>query len=296
MSAILKQALKPLEKYLDQKDLVEICVNQPGEVWLEKTSGDWVLRKDDGLSLKNLKDIAHLLATYSGQEFSEKYPGLSCHIPEYGYRIQVVSGPTVESGIMFSIRVGTAKLFPLESYMDAATALQMQQWIEKGKNIIVSGGTSSGKTTFINSATRYIPKDCRVVIIEDVKELVQHNKNSVRFIKSKSGSDVAKVSYRDLINWTMRSRPDRIIVGELTTDNTAAFLRLLNTGHAGGMTSLHASSIEQAIDALEMNASLSGELHGDRVRDYALKSLDIIVQLHRQSRSKIEAEVKFFNA
>ncbi len=293
MDAILRKALAPIEKYLDQKDLVEICINRPGEVVLETTSGEWISKKDSNLTIQNLHKIASLLATYSGQDFSDSVPAVACHIPDYGYRIQIVFGSMVESGVCFSIRVGTSRLFELESYMDAETAERLKQAIIKGRTIVVSGGTSTGKTTFINSASRYIPENCRVVVIEDVKEIMQHHKNFLRILKSKSGSDVANVTYKDIINWTTRLRPDRILMGELTTDNSHVFLRIINTGHAGCMTTLHADSPEQAIDAIEQNCSLSGELHGDRIRDYVLKSTDIIIQLHRHHRSNIEAEVRF---
>lgn len=293
MDAILRKALSPLEKYLNQKDLVEICINRPGEVMLEDTSGDWTVKNDSSLTINNLKKIASLLATYSGQAFSDVIPAVACHIPDFGYRIQIIFGAMVESGVCFSIRVGTSRLFPLESYMDDATADRLKEAIRKGRTIIVSGGTSTGKTTFINSASRYIPDECRIVVIEDVKEIMQHHKNFVRLLKSKSGSDVAQVTYKDIINWTTRIRPDRIIMGELTTDNSHIFLRIINTGHSGCITTLHADSPEQAIDAIEQNCSLSGELHGDRIRDYVINSTDIIVQLHRHHRSKIQAEVLF---
>ena len=246
MSALLRKHLKPFEKYFLMPGLVEICVNEPEYVYLETIDG-WSHKKDSNLKKESLIFLAEALATYSGQTFNDENPLLSTAIPEYGYRIQVIGGGLVESAIALSIRVGTARKFPLESYMDPSQAKMVIKAIKDNKNILVAGGTSSGKTTFINSIISYIDNATRIVCIEDTKELVFPQPNTVRILKSKTGTDLGNVTYRDIINSVMRFRPDRIIMGELDIENTVPFLRLLNTGHGGSLSTIHADSTSEAI-------------------------------------------------
>jgi len=155
----------------------------------------------------------------------------------------------------------------------------------------VSGGTSSGKTTFFNSLITHIPQETRIIAIEDTQELRIDQPNVVRIIKSKTGTDIAKVTYEDIINSCMRMRPDRLLLGELDIGNTAPFLRLLNTGHGGSMSTLHADGPNQALEALELNARLAG-LEGP-VDRFARSGIDIIVHIKRESRKKFAAEVVY---
>lgn len=288
MSVLLKTHLRPLEKYF-KKNVVEISINRPGEVYVEDTKG-WSVHKDSELTLQTLNYLAEALATASGQTFSAETPLLATQIPEYGYRIQILGGSIVDSGFALSIRVGAARRFPINSYMDDESAESLIDAVRGRKNILVAGGTSSGKTTFLNSLMRYIQADHRIVVIEDAKELAVEQPNCVRLLKSKSGTDVGKVSYQDFINASMRLRPDRIIMGELDVSNTYPFLRLLNTGHAGGFSTVHADSPDEAIEAMCMNCQLSG-LSGP-VRDYATQSLDWIVHLSRVDRTTFKATVQ----
>lgn len=286
MSALLQQYLKPLRRYLDKPGLIELSINKPGEVWIEGVEG-WECRNDSALTETLLLDLSAALATASGQSFSASAPTLATALPGYGYRVQVVSGQMVSSGIALSIRAGTAKRFPLEGYMPAEEAERLAQAVKDRKNIIVCGGTGSGKTTFLNSLLTHVPAHERIGTIEDTQELIIDNPNRFALLKSKSGTDLGGVTYKTLINAMMRMRPDRIIMGELDIENTVPFLRLLNTGHGGSAATLHADSPEEAIDALVLNAQLDGLANRDAVQEYATKALDVLVHVHQDRQRRI---------
>lgn len=306
-TALLSRHLKPLEPFLKKPGVVEISINGPGGVWMETSKG-WQYKEEKELTLANLNYLAEALATISGQSFSDEVPLLATHLPFYGFRFQALGGALVDSGFAASIRCGAAKTFPLEGYFSHSPAEDIQQEnepenvvfegadelyhaIKTHKNILVSGGTGTGKTTFINSVIKHIDIDTRIITIEDTKELNLPHKNSLRILKSKTGTDTAKITYKDIINACMRMRPDRLILGEIDIENTVPFLRLLNTGHSGCLSSVHAENPDQAIDALVLNAELAG-LQGN-IRQYAMQSLDLIVHLKRDSKRNFSAEFKY---
>jgi len=287
MSALLNQYLKPLRRYLDKPGLIELSINQPGEVWVEMQEG-WQHRKDAALSEPLLHDFAAALATSSGQAFNASHPILATALPGYGYRVQIVSGQMVEGGFAMSIRAGTAKRFPLDGYMDSDEAARLVQAVKDRKNVIVCGGTGSGKTTFLNSLLVHVPETERVGTIEDTRELIIDSPNRFSLLKSKSGTDLGGVTYKEIINSMMRMRPDRIIMGELDIENTVPFLRLLNTGHGGSAATLHADSPDEAVDAIVLNAQLAGLKDRDAIEKYATNALDVLVHVHQN-----RAERKF---
>lgn len=314
---VIDNALKFLAKYLETKDLIELIINQPGEIWLETRSG-WIVKNDPKISREYLHSMGRNLATVNGQVFDEEHPLLSCTLPApYHYRVQMVGEQINDHGFGVAIRVGAAMTLPLsawfgdrklsehsgldgkrekESFLDENLTVEenILRAIKHKKNILVAGGTSSGKTTFLNSILKLVDPDERIITIEDAKELVIDQPNNMRFLKAKGGTDIAKVTYVDLINTAMRSRPDRIILGELDIQNTLPFLRILNTGHGGSMATVHADGVEEAIEAISLNVSLSGAGGGDAeaITKYVRKAIDIVVHLHRADRSTYEATIK----
>ena len=294
-SALLSKGLEILQPYFSTPGLIELCINQPGEIHLETTTG-WISKRDKRLNGQALRRLGHLLATASGQRFDHKVPLLACQIPGLGYRAQFISGSMTDSDIAISIRVGTATQYPIDTYMSESDAQRMIEAIIQRRTILVAGGTSSGKTTFLNNLIDYIPADERVVAIEDTKELLVPHANQVRLLKSKSGSDVAGVTYQDIFNACMRIRPDRLLMGELTIDNTIAYLRLINSGHAGCLSTIHADGTKAAIKALGQNALLSGMQAGAReIESFAEQAIHIIVHLERVSRTSIRATVEYLH-
>lgn len=290
VNPLLEQHLQPLQRYFKRADVVEVCLNRPEEVRLETLAG-WEVKQDKALTLERMRGLAQILATLSGQEFSLETPILSTSIPGLGFRVQIVSGAMVASGFSMSIRVGRAQRYDLTNYMDAPEAEKLTEAIRSGRNILVAGGTSSGKTTFMNSAIQHIPTDQRIITVEDSRELIVDQPNTVNMMKSKSGTDLAKVTYRDIINAILRMRPDRVLMGELDIENTVPFLRLLNTGHGGSMATIHADSPQEAFGAMVLNAQLAG-LVGP-VEEYARKALNVIVHLKRVDRRTFRASVDY---
>lgn len=314
-SALLKQQIKPLEKYFKTPGLVEICINQPGEIWLETLEG-WERIVDPTLTKNKLWNFASALATNQGQKFSEQIPILATSLPDQGYRIFVVAGAMVVGGFGMTCRIAQARRFDVDGYFSHLAekvnsekeliqpdeeivfedAESVKQAVREGKTILVAGGTSSGKTTLLNSMLQYIPTETRIISIEDTQELRIDNPNKLQLIKSKTGTDIAQITYKDIINACTRMRPDRIILGELDVENTAPFLRLLNTGHGGSMATVHADSPQKAIDALVQNALLdpSKSLGGtpEYVERYVRQGIDLIVHIERMNRKTFRANME----
>jgi type IV secretion system protein VirB11 len=282
----LYEDLKILEKYLNTKGLMELCVNKPGEIWLETAKG-WQVKTDRNLTLENLLDIARSLAAYSDQDFNEETPLLSTSLPPpYGNRIQVAGAPLV-SGIAIAIRAGTVKHYPLTDYVSGKKAAVLESAVKNGRTVLVAGGTQSGKTTFLNSLIRHIPADKRLIIVEDTKEIsADHVPNRKRLIISKTGTSTAKITYKDIINTCMRMRPDILLLGELDLYNTVPFLRLINTGHKGSMSTLHANSIRGAVEAVVLNSLMTELSNEAAVVKYVKSALDIIVFIRKKLDEK----------
>lgn len=296
MSALLNKNLEVLKPYLNKKDIVEITINKPGEIWIETINNGWIKKNDKNLNLSKLTNLAKILATESGQDFNDETPILSLSLPYYGYRLQVVSGAAVDSGFCLSIRVSAALEIELSSWFSKNEIKKIKYLVKNRKTILVSGGTGSGKTTLLNALLREIDYHDRIITLEDSKELVVHQPNHVRLLKSKTGTDIAKLSYKDFINAIMRLRPDRILLGEIDIENTYNFLRLINTGHSGSFATIHANSFDGAVAALMMNCELSGlQGNNETIKKYALEHIDVIIQVERVNRQKFTAEIKELN-
>lgn len=281
MSELITKVLSPIRPFFEKEGLVEICINREKEVWCETRAG-WERHDVPELTLAALLQMSKVIAGERGQQFNQRTPRLSTTIPGYGYRIQVNAYEMVETGIAVSIRVGGAQRFPLESYMDSFACHTVTHAVTVGRTILVVGGTSSGKTTLMNSLLTHIPQDQRIITVEDSRELVIDQPNHLPFMKSKTGSGMAATSYKEIINDTNRHRPSRIILGELDIENTVPFLRLINTGHAGCMATLHANGPMEAIEALLMNAQMDGAQNPDAIRAYIMKAVDLIVHIRRE--------------
>jgi type IV secretion system protein VirB11 len=158
----------------------------------------------------------------------------------------------------------------------------LQEAVKQKRNILISGGTSSGKTTFVNALLREIPPDERLILIEDTPELQVEHQNAVGLIAARGELGEAELTAEDLLIASLRMRPDRIILGEIRGREAVTFLRAVNTGHPGSISTIHADSPERAVDQLALLVMETGTRMGweDVVR-YVRSSLDIIVQLHR---------------
>ena len=311
--AALETYLLPFRTIFAEEGVNEVMVNKPFEVWVEK-KGDLRFEKMPELDLDHLLGLGRLVAQSTDQIISEEKPLLSATLPN-GYRIQVVFPPACEPGkIAYAIRKGSTMHLSLEEYAKLgafdSTSLEakidenelillkylkahkirefIQHAVLSKKNIIISGGTSTGKTTFTNAALAAISPNERLITVEDAREIMLPNhQNTVHLLASKGGQGRAKVSSQDLIEACLRLRPDRIIVGELRGAEAFSFLRAINTGHPGSISTLHADAPSMAFEQLKLMVMQAGlGLPPEEVKKYIMTVVDIIVQLKRGEGGK----------
>jgi len=319
----LETYLKPLYLLFDEDGVNEISINKPLEAWVEK-KGD--IRKESvpELSFEHLKSLALLIAQSTEQIISEENPLLSGTLPN-GFRIQIVISPACEAGtIGISIRKPSTMNLNLDSYeklgafdstatekvIDENDAI-LKEYLEQKKikeflkhavickkNIIISGGTSTGKTTFTNAMLREIPSDERLITCEDAREIVLNDHpNRLHLLASKGGQGRAKVTTQDLIEACLRLRPDRIIVGELRGAEAFSFLRAINTGHPGSISTLHADTPLMAIEQLKLMVMQAGlGLPPDQIKEYIMQVVNIVVQLKRAEKGRRYVSEIYFNS
>ena len=308
--AALETYLEPLRNIFAEEGVSEISINRECEVWVENR-GNMRCERIEAFTLSHLKALCRLIAQATEQKLSEETPLLSASLPN-GFRVQVVFPPACESDkVVLSIRKPSSMEMTLDDYErmgafeniashDAAKKdinEQLESLLSSGKtkefielavlnkkNIIVSGGTSTGKTTFTNAALRVIPEDERIITVEDSREITLSNPNRVHLLASKGGQGRARVSTQDLIEACLRLRPDRIIVGELRGAEAFSFLRAINTGHPGSISTLHADTPRMAIEQLKLMVIQAGMgLPPAQIVDYIVNIIDIIIQLKRSS-------------
>jgi type IV secretion system protein VirB11 len=324
MNIALNTYLKPLNEIFNIDGVNEVCINRPKEVWVEK-KGDISRFEVEELSYEHLYDLAFLIAESTEQKISPETPLLSATLPN-GFRVQVVIPPACESKtIIFSIRKPSLLQWSLDDYekmgafeetivgndkvdndilmlREFIKAKQIKNFLRSAvlfkKNIIVSGGTSTGKTTFTNAVLREIPTEERLITVEDAREVrLDKHENRVHLLASKGGQGRSKVTTQDLIEACLRLRPDRIIVGELRGSEAYSFLRAINTGHPGSISTLHADTPTMAIEQLKLMVMQAGlGLSPSEIKNYIIKVVDIIVQLKRADHGRrYISEILFTN-
>jgi len=314
----LRSCLALFEKALALPDVTDIYVNRPGEVWVETLGGSIERFDDPSISEMMLTRLARQLAALTHQGVSREHPLLAATLPD-GSRIQVVAPPATRGPLALAIRRQVAASLTLQDYeanesfsetrtspagssndqllgalireRKFADALSLA--VRSRKNIIISGGTSTGKTTFLNALLREVPHDERLILIEDTPELIAEHDNCVGLVSVRGELGEARVTTNDLVSASLRMRPDRIILGELRGPEAFSFLRAVASGHPGSMTTIHADSPETAIEQLVMLVLLGGtSLSRADVRAYVEQSVDIFVQLSRErGRRRVEALV-----
>lgn len=319
--AALNTYLAPLEEVFAEDGVSEVSVNVPGEVWVENR-GEMRNIKMPALDYDHLMGLSRLIAQSTDQKVSEETPLLSATLPN-GYRIQVVFPPACEPRtVAMSIRKGSTLNWDLNDYermgafdttstekvvdehlielKDHIKEKRIKEFLQKAiiykKNIIISGGTSTGKTTFTNACLKAIPNEERLITCEDAREIVlDDHPNRVHLLASKGGQGRAKVTMQDLIEACLRLRPDRIIVGELRGAEAFAFLRAINTGHPGSISTLHADTPAGAIEQLVLMVMQAGlGMTREQLENYILQVVDVIIQLKRGSGGRRYISEIFF--
>ena len=284
---IAKKNLRHLQKYLDRDDIAdikEIVINQPCEVGLEFADGHWDWIRDPDLTQNALDEIARTLANKSGQLFHPGNPILSVKMPG-GHRVQVVAGFNAPSGFVFSMRLQRKEKFGLEDFkMPDEEREKIKEIVRSQKTILLSGGTGTGKTSFMNALIPSIPEDERLVTMEDVPELRIPHRNWAQLIFSGSDTAVGDQGVIELLNACLRLRPDRIILGEIRKENAFAFCSAINTGHEGSMATIHANTPKMALDAVINRVMMNGDLPDSAMqvlRRQLIHDIYAVVQLTR---------------
>lgn len=316
----LEAYLLPLKPIFEQEGVNEVSINKPYEIWVERFGKQESFNIPE-YSYEHLKGLGRLIAQSTEQNISEQTPLLSATLPN-GYRVQVVFPPACEANhVIFSIRKQSTFSWSLDDYEEMGAFKEtktsdkespedeelaqlleqnnIKEFIKKAviykKNLVVSGGTSTGKTTFTNACLRAIPSDERLITAEDAREIViDNNPNKVHLIASRGDQGRAKVDIKDLIVACLRLRPDRIIVGEVRGSEAFAFLRAINTGHPGSITTLHADSPFMAFEQLKlmvMQADLG--MPPSEVLTYIKNVVDVVIQLKRDKDRRYVSEIYF---
>lgn len=300
-SIVLKNQLELLDPFL-RKEANEFIINRPKELLLDKGNDEWEEIYDERFDLDFLESFIIELATRRNQRFDEMHPSLSCELPPpyLRYRVQAQHKSVLfNSDIALCIRIPNQKPFKLEQFTLSASCLakgwnyeKIKELIRNKKNVLVSGGTGTGKTSFLNSLMEEINKKERVVTIEDSQELNVPVKNLVQLSVPKLGNEA--YSYQEAINNAMRLRPDRLFLGEIDIRNTFSFLRVNNTGHAGNLSTLHANDPRSAIKAIKANIILGGGLQNpdnNMLVEQIITAIDYIIQIKREMNARVITDI-----
>jgi type IV secretion system protein VirB11 len=320
-TSALELTLRALRPILTRSDVTEVCINRPGEAFIETRSG-WQREPLPFADVDWCRRLAKLVANSTAQRIDEESPLLSASLPT-GERIQIVLPPATTLGtVAITIRrpsdgvwsvheLAQSGLFkrcvPASSELDETEqtllklhhAREFEEFlsiaVRARKNIIVSGATGSGKTTFTKGLILEIPPDERLVTIEDAKELVlDRHPNSVRLYYSKDGQGQARVSPKQLLESCLRMRPDRILLAELRSDEAYYYLRNVNSGHPGSITSVHASSAQLAFEQLMLLVKESPggrDLAREDIKSLLYMLVDVVVQFGVERHERYVREI-----
>ena len=313
--------LAPLAPWLSRPDVTDVLINRPGEVWIETSGGAMSREPADQLTEQALQRLARQIAAASHQGVNREQPLLSATLPD-GARVQIVSPPATRGGLVMAVRkhvlsdmsldeLARDGLFDAAHRTDLAKAAKadadlealldtgdlpafLRAAVRRRKTVVISGGTSSGKTTLLNAMVKEVARSERLVVIEDAPEVRLDHPNAVGLVSVRGDLGEAKVDADTLLAAALRLRPDRILLGELRGREAFAFLRAVNSGHPGSITTVHADSPAGALDQIALLALMSGvDLGWDKVRDYVSRVVDVVVQLDRTEGARRMTEVLF---
>lgn len=301
-SVYLDAYLAPFRRWLDRDTVTEIMVNQPGEIWVEDASDPGMKRIEaSDIDDRLVQRLAEQVARVSHQGINREHPLLGATLPD-GARIQFCGPPASRKHWVMAIRRHRRLDLPLDAYdtgplqgtrevpmPDAQNEpiAYLREAIRNRRTILISGGTSTGKTTFLNAMLGEIPRQERVVLVEDTPELKFPGENSVGLVAVKGELGEAKVTANELLQAALRLRPDRIVLGELRGAESVSFLRAINTGHPGSFSTIHANSLTGALEQLSLMVMQTGiGLSRSDTIAYAASVIDVIVQLGRDENGK----------
>lgn len=307
-SSVLLHYLAPLQRCLEPDDVTELVVNRPGEFALERAGG-WEWRDAPDLTESWLATLAKAAAAYTAQDVTDEMPICSTVLPQ-GERCQIVLPPAAER-LSLTLRKPSAASLDLEAFArgglfdavalasndvsaDEAALMHLRDtgdWpgffrlaVESRRNILISGATGSGKTTFAKGLVQLIPPEERLLTIEDARELAVPHRNAVHMLYAKDGQGLAKIGPKQLLESALRMRPDRILLQELRDGTAFFYLRNVNTGHPGSITTIHADSATLAFEQLTLLVKESEggrDLARDDIRSLLHLLVDVVVQMRK---------------
>jgi pilus assembly protein CpaF len=287
--------LRPIAPLILDPAITEIMVNGSGKVFIER---DGRLAAVDGVTVRenSLQVAVRNIARALGDDISEEKPLLDSRLPD-GSRVAAVVPPCSLGGTTLTIRKFQCRLFTVEELVriGTLTALAVQEIrraMEARENMLISGGTGTGKTTVLNALAALLPDEDRLILIEDTAELQLEKPNLVRFEARREQPGVPAVTIRDLLKATLRHRPDRIIVGEVRGGEAFDLLQALNTGHSGTLSTIHANSAPQALARFTSCVLQSGvELPYKAIRHHIADSIHLLLHLERVKGQRLVTEL-----
>ncbi len=285
-----------LQIFVDDPDISEIMINGMDSTYVEKKGKLYELPiKFD--SLERFNDVIQQIAAGCNRTVNASEPMVDARLPD-GSRVNIVLPPVSLSGPVMTIRRFPKDPITAEGLVELGTITEecrafLEKLVKAGYNVFISGGTGSGKTTFLNALSGFIPKDERIVTIEDDAELkLQGLKNLIRLeTRNTNTADCKEISVRDLIKCSLRMRPDRIILGEVRGPEAIDLMQCLNTGHSGSMSTGHANSAGDMLYRLESMILMGMDIPLTAIRHQIASGIDIIVHLSRmrdKSRKVVE--------
>lgn len=288
--------LDVLQELIDDKSISEIMVNGAGSIFYEKNGRICRFSKRFD-STQKLEDVIQQIVARANRHVNEASPIVDTSLAD-GSRVNIVLKPVALNGPILTIRKFPDRAITMDSLItwesiSSEAADVLERLVKAGYNIFVSGGTGTGKTTLLNALADYIPKEERVITIEDTAELqIQGVKNLVRLeVRNSTADGEYEVTIRDLIKSALRMRPDRIVVGEIRGPEAIDMLQAMNTGHDGSLSTGHSNSIEDMLSRIETMVMMGTDIPLQAIRKQIASSIDIVVQLGRlrdKSRRVVE--------
>jgi pilus assembly protein CpaF len=270
-------------------------VNGPDHIFIEKR-GFIETVPDIHLGERSLMVAVKNIARRLGSDISNAKPILDSRLPD-GSRVAVVIPPCSVNGITLTIRKFNSRHFGTEELVQTGTmerwlVNQMESYVLGRKNILIAGGTGTGKTSLLNVLGKFIPSDERIVLIEDTSEIHLAQDNLVRFEARQADSDLPPVTIRDLLKAALRHRPDRLILGEIRGSEAFDLLQLLNTGHSGSLSTVHAASARQGLARFTSCVLQSGvEIPYRAIKTNVADLVNVVVHLERRPGRRFVSEV-----
>ncbi|MDQ2655178.1 MAG: P-type DNA transfer ATPase VirB11 [Chloroflexota bacterium] len=320
-SSALDLTLRALRPFLEDPLVTELCINRPGEAFIETRAG-WQQQSLPFADFEWCRRLAKLVANSTRQRIEEESPLLSASLPT-GDRVQIVLPPATTAGcVAITIRRPSDQVWSIEELTQsgifrrarrASDALDdtenellrllaaehyetfMRLAVTSRKNILVSGPTGSGKTTYTKALIREIPGEERLITIEDAKELIlDRHPNHVRLFYSKDDQGLSRVTPKQLLESCLRMKPDRILLAELRAEEAFDYLRNVNSGHPGSITSVHAASAELAFEqmVLLVKQSRGGqELARADIKNLLYLLVDVVIQFGVENHERFVKEI-----